>query len=570
MHFRHRQTRATGLLRPSEADRSVTMREPRSETESALFDPRSALAAPGATVSRVRIPPTRSILAIFVALLAAVWATGGASSAQEPELRAPAITEFGPTSKAPSGGQPEGRASGNNRWKYRGTLGVLGNNEQVVPPITDPPAEDPERAPLTGKKSGALDRRALVIKIDNVRAAHPQTGINSADIVYEELVEGGATRLAAVFHSKLPTTIGPVRSARSTDIGIAVPFDWPIFAFSGANSIFERLVANARLADRGAEVAGELYYRSAAKAAPHNLFTTSSRLLNSATQRDGPPPQFAYRSSGDSIAPDVPTATTIQLKFQEGRGVPVRYEWNKSIGGWLRWQNGRRHVDSAGVQVAPQNVVVQVVPYADAGLTDKFGEDLFEAQMVGSGKAMVFTNGHVHEATWTRPTLRSVTTYTDANGEHILLTRGRTWVALVPPGGVTFNAHKCNGTIATIVGDSGDNTLRGTGERDVIVGLAGADIIDGRGGRDLICGGSGADQIFGGSGNDTVLGGSGADDLRGGPGNDRVNGGGGNDQIHGGPGEDLLRGKGGTDQIYGQETVDEIFGGDNDVILRGP
>ena len=546
------------------------MREPLSETGSRLFDARGSrtLATPG-TVSRVRIPPARSILVIFVALLAVVWATGGATSAQEPELGAPAITEFGPTAKAPSGGRPEGRGSGSGRWRYRGTLGVLENNEQVVPPITDPPVDDPARAPLTGKKSGALNRRALVVKIDNVRAALPQTGINSADIVYEELVEAGATRLAAVFHSKLPTTIGPVRSARSTDIGIAVSFDWPIFAFSGANSIFERLIADARLADRGAEVAGELYFRSGAKAAPHNLFTTSSRLQNSAPQRDGPPPHFAYRSSSDSIAPDVPTAATIQLKFQEGRGVPVRYEWNKSIRGWQRWQNGRRHVDSAGVQVAPQNVVVQIVPYGDAGLTDKFGEDLFEAQLVGSGKAMVFTNGHVYEATWTRPTLRSVTTFTDADGENILLTRGRTWVALVPPGGVTFNSHKCNGTIATIVGDSGNNTLRGTAERDVIAGLAGADIIDGRGGPDLICGASGDDQIFGGSGNDTVLGGSGHDDLRGGPGNDRVNGGGGNDQIHGGPGEDLLRGKGGTDQIYGQETVDRIFGGKNDVILRG-
>ena len=127
------------------------MREPLSETGSRLFDARGSrtLATPG-TVSRVRIPPARSILVIFVALLAVVWATGGATSAQEPELGAPAITEFGPTAMAPSGGRPEGRGSGSGRWRYRGTLGVLENNEQVVPPITDPPVDDPARAPLTG------------------------------------------------------------------------------------------------------------------------------------------------------------------------------------------------------------------------------------------------------------------------------------------------------------------------------------------------------------------------------------------------------------------------------------
>ncbi len=512
----------------------------------------------------------RSLVVIVALLLAAVFAGGAASGAQdEPDLSAPSLKDYGPTKKAPSGGRPEGRAPGSNRWKYRGTLGRLGNNELVVAPVTDPPVDDPARAPLTGKKAGALNRRAVVVKIDNVSAARPQIAINQADIVYEELVEAGFTRLAAVFHSKMPSTIGPVRSARSTDIGIAVSFDYPVFAYSGANSIFERLVARARLADRGAEVTGQFYRRSGGRAAPHNLFTSAPRLLNSAADRNGPPPHFAYRDKGEGIAADVPTASTIRLRYQRGGGVPIHYEWDAARKGWARWQNNRAHRDVAGVQVAPENVVVQIVPYADAGLTDKHGEDLLEAQLVGSGEALVFTNGHVYTATWTKPTLRSVTTYTDADGNHIKLTRGKTWVSLVPPGGVTFNAVRCSGQIATITGTEGNDNIRGTNERDVIAALGGSDTINARGGNDIICAGRGNDRVWGGDGADRIKGQAGDDDLRGGAGADNIKGGGGNDQVHGDAGPDRLAGNSGADQLFGDDAVDNIKSGSTDVVTRG-
>jgi hypothetical protein len=521
-------------------------------------------------VTDVRNRSKRSLLVVLVVLVAAVLAAGGTSRAQdEPDLSAPSLKDYGPTKRAPSGGRPEGRAPGSNRWKYRGTLAKLGNNEQVVPPVADPPVDDPSRAPLTGKKAGSLNRRAVVVKIDNVPPARPQIGINQADIVYEELVEAGFTRLAAVFHSKSPSTIGPVRSARSTDIGIAVSFDYPVFAYSGANSIFDRLIARARLADRGAEITGELYRRSGGRPAPHNLFTSAPRLLNSASKRNGPPPHFEYRGKGESIAPDVATATDIRLRYQRTGGQPVRYEWDTARKGWARWQNNSAHRDVSGVQIAPENVIVQIVPYADAGLTDKFGEDLLEAQLVGTGEALVFTNGHVYPATWTKSTLRSVTTYTDADGNHIKLTRGRTWVSLVPPGGVTFNAYKCSGQIATIAGTNRSDNLRGTNARDVIVGLDGDDTINGRDGNDLICAGRGNDRVSGGPGADRVKGQSGDDDLRGGAGADNIKGGGGSDQLHGDAGPDRLAGNGGADQLFGDENVDNLRVGSTDVVTRG-
>ena len=527
-------------------------------------------------------PPRPLIVALALTLPLGLLATGASSAAQSDsaesradstaELANTELSDYGPTGKAPRGSKLPPRTQ-RNRWKYAGTLGKLGNNKQVVPPVIAPPAKEAGRAPLTGLKSKKkrLDDAAIIVKIDNVALARPQTAINQADIVYEELVEAGATRLAAVFHSKSPSLIGPVRSARSTDIGIAVSFNRPVFAYSGANSIVDRLVARARVRDQGAEIYGNLYFRRGGKPAPHNYYTTTSRQLGQAPNTAKPPPaHFEYRDNKAEPAPDVPAAHTIRLKYERGSGNTVRYEWDPRIEGWRRWQRGSAHRDSSGVQVAPENVIVQIVPYTDAGMTDKFGLDLYEAQMVGSGEAFVFTKGHVIEATWTKPTLRSVTTFTDKNGNHVELTRGRTWVSLVAPnGGFTFDAHKCKGKIATVAGTGGSDTLKGTDQRDIIAGAAGSDVIIGRGGNDLICGGKGDDQIVGGSGNDRIYGSSGADDLRGGDGNDRLYGGSGGDQLHGDAGADRLAGQGGVDQLFAQPEADTLRPGAGDVIVRG-
>ncbi len=519
----------------------------------------------------VRLSKPLVALAVVATLATSVAVTGAAQPATTAEdVANTALSDYGPTKKAPKGAKLPPLQS-RNRWKYIGTLGKLGNNEQVVKPAIDAP-ETPDRvAPLTGKKSKkkSLSRPARVVKIDNVAAARPQTGINQADIVYEELVEAGATRLAAVFHSKSPSIIGPVRSARSTDIGIAVSYNRPIFANSGANSIVERLVARARLYDRGDEVTSGVYYRRGGRA-PHNLYTSTARLLNTVDGGKAPKAQFAYRNKNEDLAADVPAAQTIQLRYERNKGSAVRYEWDAKLGGYRRYQGGTPHRDSAGVQVAPENVVVQIVDYVDAGMTDKFGLHLYEAQMVGKGEAFIFTNGRVVEATWTKPTLRSVTTFTDTDGNHVELTKGRTWVALVPPdGGFTFYAMRCKGQLATIAGTDGDDVLVGTDQRDVIAGGNGADEIVAGGGNDLVCGGKGDDVIFGDEGNDRLFGLGGADYLRGGDGNDFVNAGSGNDNLGGDDGVDDLRGKGGADQIYAQPDEDSIRSTTDDAIVRG-
>ncbi len=355
-----------------------------------------------------------------------------------PVARPGAAADAGPTRASPDGGVL-GPSVGGSRWEYRGVLGRLRPTDVVVAPLASPPRTAPGTEPLTGlARRQPPERPAVVVKIDNVPAARPQSAINDADIVVEELVEGGMTRLAAVFHANRPDSIGPVRSARSTDIGIAASYRRPVFANSGANSIFSDLVARAPLIDRGNQVFGG-YFRVGGRPAPHNLFTSSATLIGSVDDASGPPQaQFAYRDDGDAPHPTAQRASTIRLKYRTGSSPAIEYRWDPDLAGWRRFNDGVAHTDSDGRPVAPENVIVWFAPYVDSGLTDKFGEVLYEGVSVGRGDALVFTDGRVVRARWSRPSLRSPATFTDTDGDHVALTPGRTWVALVAPGGATW------------------------------------------------------------------------------------------------------------------------------------
>lgn len=296
-----------------------------------------------------------------------------------------------------------------------------------VAPLTGLPVDDP----------AVLSRVALVVKIDNVDSlSRPQVGINQADVVYEEKIEGPITRFAAIYQSQGANPIGPVRSGRSTDIAIVTPLNHPLYAFSGANAVTVEELRAAPLVDVGYDVQPGAYYRQQGRRAPDNLFSNTDELWSFAPADAQPPaPLFAYRDEGEGLPATAERVATVDLSFGSGPGsAPVRWAWDPGAGAWLRWQNGTPHVDDADVQVARPNVIVQFVDYVDTGLVDLAGSPVPEAQLVGEGDAWVFREGHVITGRWSRPSIEAGTTWTDGAGQPIELTPGATWVALVPNG----------------------------------------------------------------------------------------------------------------------------------------
>ena len=277
----------------------------------------------------------------------------------------------------------------------------------------------------SGLEGDEIRRPALAVKIDNVSVARPQEGINQADVVYEELVEAGLTRLVAVFQTTGARSVGPIRSARTSDPPLLEGFDRPLFAYSGANRGTRRAVAASELTDIGYDTATSLYWRSTSRRAPHNLFSATDRLWGKYPERDEiPKAPFAFRTVLDELHPSAEPVAGVFVDFGHAE---IDYAWNGE--GWERTHNGDAHRDSDGVRVAPPNVVIQFTTYGTSSADARSPE----AQTVGSGEAWVFTDGHVVRGRWERPD-QSRPADLVADGRPIRLTPGRTWVALARAG----------------------------------------------------------------------------------------------------------------------------------------
>ena len=295
----------------------------------------------------------------------------------------------------------------------------------------------PPPFPLTGLPSdpARLGRQALVVKIENHPAARPQSGLDAADVVYEEQVEGGLTRFIAVFQSRDADVVGPVRSVRPSDGEIVWPLK-PLFAYAGGTARIVPILHKAPVVDVGVDAAPDAYYRRAGRQMPHNLYSSTQALYRAAkTPGAGPVPLFTYSDpklaavpAGSSPASHLTVAVGDQL---------TNYDWDATAHTWKRSHDAAPHTVDSGAQIAPTNVIVQFVQYkASVGDTDAAKSQVFTINAVGQGDAWVLSQGRIVKGHWSKPAPESVTAFTDAAGIPMSVAPGSTWVELVPVGGV--------------------------------------------------------------------------------------------------------------------------------------
>lgn len=278
-------------------------------------------------------------------------------------------------------------------------------------------------------------RTAMIVKIDNNNSnARPQRGITTADVIVEEAVEGNESRFFAVFHSNLTDPVGPVRSARTSDIDLMPLFGRPAFSSSGGNpgtmgAIRDNDVAVVAGHDSSF---GHLFFRlrddaGIRRSRPHNLFVNLTELHDATAAQGAPPAPFATWRGADDPLPDTAQPTFgVDITFGQN---PIQWVWDEAAGGFLRSQRGTPHVDPDGNQVTAANVLLFLTPYA----VSPFDHRSPEARSVGSGEGWVLTAGHAIHGTWTRDTREATYTFTDDQGEVVALTPGQTWVELLKP-----------------------------------------------------------------------------------------------------------------------------------------
>jgi hypothetical protein len=290
-----------------------------------------------------------------------------------------------------------------------------------------------------------INRPAMAVKIDNHPRARPQSGLETADIVYEELVEGGLTRFMGIFHCGDAADLGPTRSARAVDPDILTQYAPVLFAYSGASpNNLAKVARTAGVINLVHGSNGPAYSRRGGRPAPHNLYTSTDRIRSRPAAQGvvGPPktgllfnpklvpnppaaPQAAAAPGAPAAPPPPGPPAGNKISFSYSGAAVVSYTYDPASNRYLRSQGGSPHNAASGARLGGTNVVVMKVPVNRSGSSP-------EIAVAGAGEAMVLRNGQAIHGKWVRITLADQTTLQDDAGQPIELAAGNTWINLLP------------------------------------------------------------------------------------------------------------------------------------------
>ena len=325
--------------------------------------------------------------------------------------------------------------------------------------LEEAPAEsDVPRHPLTGFEvaEGSVTGPSVAVKIDNTSSGRPQVGIAAADLVFEELVEGGVTRYLAVFHTAIPGEVGPVRSGRPQDADLVRSLGG-VFVFSGVgNGNVREIIRGTGLQlvehdTSGGTPDGEYFFRSSRKPAPWNLHVSADGVAGAYSNLGAPVQQFEYATdvASSSAAQSGEDAESLRVGFSAG--VDSVWEWDQASGTYLKFfSNGSPDTDADGTQISATNVVVLAPNYFDV-------EGLPSANIAGTVEtAFVLTGGKVVTGLFDASVVGQPIKLMDVEGAPLLLAPGKSFILLPPgagstAGGVTpgFVAYESNGETVT-------------------------------------------------------------------------------------------------------------------------
>ncbi|HLS24665.1 MAG TPA: DUF3048 domain-containing protein [Beutenbergiaceae bacterium] len=290
-----------------------------------------------------------------------------------------------------------------------------------------------ETWPLSGVPGEVEERPVMSVKVENSAAARPQTGLHSADIVYEEMIEGGQTRFLALFHSQVPEEIGPIRSLRPMDVPLATPYGGQLI-FSGAQRAFLDLAHSSSLQILTHDGGAAGFYRSPDRSAPHNVYGNTADFLAQASEPAELEPVFTFTPEGEdpTAVTDGTSASSIQVNFPD---TSPGWTWSEDEEVWQRTESGEPAMTTDEGQIGAANVLVLRVQVQNTAFTDPSGSPVPETVVVGSGEAIIASGGHTITGTWTKDDDDDLLQVQTEDGEDVELTPGNTWIELLPVSG---------------------------------------------------------------------------------------------------------------------------------------
>ncbi|MRJ78238.1 DUF3048 domain-containing protein [Aeromicrobium sp. SMF47] len=302
-----------------------------------------------------------------------------------------------------------------------------------------------EVSPLTGKamKKGRPDNPVFVVKIENTIGGAPQYGLDQADLVIEELVEGGLTRLAAFYYSSLPSKVGHVRSLRTSDIGIAGPVGGQIVASGGATGAYNK-VKGAGIKVFSEDDGAPGFSSDPLKVRPYNRLIDLKTVARNAKATTIPGPYLPWSPGSDPTPkPSSSTGATPTPKPKKATTATVRFSPSTATSWALKgrkWVRTNGHAE-AGKDFEADTMIVLSCRVGDAGYTDPAGNPVPETVFEGSGEARIFHGNRVTSVTWVKPGLTKGLRFRTADGKPYRIEPGKVFLELVPEGdgGVSFS-----------------------------------------------------------------------------------------------------------------------------------
>lgn len=270
----------------------------------------------------------------------------------------------------------------------------------------------------------------LFVKIDDTRQAHPQIGLDSADVIYIEQVEGGLTRLAAIFSNTLPAKIGPIRSARISDIDLMANYGRVGMAYSGAQSKFLPVLRASNIEDIGADTEpASIYSRDPSRSAPTDMVVDPKALLNKSINVEHRSIVTA-KSVGWKFGP-LPVGGQV-IKSVELKWPAARYKavWSSGTQKWQMYYNGALDVAADGAQLGSPTLLIQEVSITPSIYHDKLGSYTPFSNTIGSGSGFLLRDGQEIPVFWNRVNATEPTTWTLKDGSPAYLPVGQVWIAL--------------------------------------------------------------------------------------------------------------------------------------------
>jgi hypothetical protein len=292
------------------------------------------------------------------------------------------------------------------------------STESAPAPMPSPTATTKHREkptdPLTG---GEVSQNTVIAaKVENIAAAKPQVGLNQADITFVQEVEGAQTRLMAVYHSRFPARVGPIRSARSTDVQLLPLFGKPGLVYSGANPSVQRKIDSASI------MPIQRSTRDSRRVAPHNVFVDLDNIAKSTKLAKATSIGWIF----DNAAPRATAASAVKVRVGHDT-FDFRYASGRYT---VRW-NGSRYGDgdSGAITKADNVVIMNVRNHAD-GNRDVRGAPSVQSDTVGTGAVTIHRNGRKIEGRWERTKASAPLRFIDKSGDRIALKPGQSWVVL--------------------------------------------------------------------------------------------------------------------------------------------